>query len=99
MKNNPRKDDDHGGSVDGVIKIEERGGLAKEFITIGRSFEEALGRCTIRDDIQRNAIIIYKAQLELLKLWDEIQDETNWLNASAAVGGYNRSLALSLIHI
>lgn len=89
----PRKDENHGGSVDGVIKIEEHGGLAKEFITIGRSFEEALGRCTIRDDIQRNAIIIYKAQLELFEMWEEIQDLTNWLNASAAVGGYNRSLA------
>jgi hypothetical protein len=81
------------GSVDGVIKIEEHGGLAREFITIGRSFEEALGRCTIRDDEQRNAIIIYKAQLELFDMWDEIDDLTNWLNASAAVGGYNRSLA------
>lgn len=81
------------GSIEGVFKLEDQGGLAREFITIGRSFEEALGRCTIRDDIQRNAIIIYKAQLELFGMWDEIDDLTNWLNASAAVGGFNRSLA------
>ncbi len=92
-KTNQRDGDKEKGSVQGVIKIEEHGGLAKEFITIGRSFEEALGRCTLRDDEQKNAIIIYKAQLEIFEMDDEIQDLTNLLNASAAVGGYNRSLA------
>lgn len=81
------------GSIDGVIKIEGQSQLPQEFITIGRSFEEALGRCTIRDEEQKNAIIIYKAQLEMFEMLDEIQDLTNWLNASSAVGGYNRSLS------
>lgn len=80
------------GNVEGVIRIEGQGSLAKEFITVGRTFEEALGRCVIRDDHQRNALIVYKAQLELFGMEEEISDLTNWLNASSAVGGYNRSL-------
>ena len=83
----------HKGSIDGVIKLEGQGGLAREFLSIGRDFDEALGRCVLRDDNQRNAIILYKAQLEMFELWEEIQELTSWLNASAAVGGFNRSLA------
>lgn len=81
------------GNVGGVIEIVGKGQLPQEFITIGEDFEKALGRCVLRDDYQRNCVIIYKAQLEMLGLWDEIEDLTNWLNASSAVGGYNRSLA------
>ena len=81
------------GSVDGVLKIVKSGDLAQEFITVGKSFEEALGRCSIRDDEQRNAIIIYKAQLDLFEMINEVQDLTNWVNAGSAVGGFNRSLA------
>jgi len=92
-KTSNRNNHNLGGSVEGVIKIEGQGQLPQEFITIGHSFEEALGRCTIRDDAQKNAIIVYKAQLELFEMWDEIQDLTNWLNASSAVGGFNKSLA------
>jgi len=80
-------------SVDGVLKIVKSGDLAQEFITVGKSFEEALGRCSIRDDEQRNAIIIYKAQLDLFGMNNEVQDLTNWVNAGSAVGGFNRSLA------
>lgn len=84
----------HGhGSIDGVIKIEGQSQLPQEFITIGRSFDEALGRCVLRDDDQRNSVILYKAQLEMFKMFGEIKDLTSWLNASAAVGGFNRSLA------
>jgi hypothetical protein len=77
----------------GVVKIVGQSQLPQEFITIGKNFEEALGRCTLRDDAQKNAIIIYKAQLSMFGMTDEIQDLTNLLNASAAVGGFNRSLA------
>ena len=80
-------------NVSSVVKFVGQTQLPQEFITIGKSFEEALGRCTIRDDEQKNAIIIYKAQLEMFEMWNEIQDLTNFLNASSAVGGYNKSLA------
>jgi len=79
--------------VQGVIKIEGQGQLPQEFLTVGRDFDEALGKSTIRDDKQRNAIILYKAQLEMFQMWEEISDLTSWLNASGAVGGFNRSLA------
>lgn len=79
--------------IGGVVKIVGQSQLPQEFITIGKSFEEALGRCVIRDERLKNAIILYKAQLELFDMDDEIQDLTNLLNAGAAVGGFNRSLA------
>ncbi len=88
-----RNDGHKTGSVEGIIEIESQSQLPQEFITIGQSFEEALGRCVLRDDDQKNCVIIYKAQLEMFDMWEEIQDLTNWLNASAAVGGFNRSLA------
>jgi len=81
------------GDIAGVIHIAQPGQLAQEFITVGKSFEEALGRCVIRDDEQKNAIIIYKAQLEMFDMIEEVKDLTNWLNAASAVGGYNRSLS------
>ena len=82
-----------GTSLSGVVKIVGQTQLPQEFITIGKSFEDALGRCVLRDERQKNAVIIYKAQLEMFDMYEEIQDLTNWLNASAAVGGFNRSLA------
>ena len=81
------------GDIAGVIHIAQPGQLAQEFITVGKSFEEALGRCVIRDDEQKNAIIIYKAQLEMFDMITEIADLTSWLNAASAVGGFNRSLS------
>lgn len=94
MENPKNKEFKHErGDVAGVVRIVGHAQLPQEFITIGKNFEEALGRCVLRDDEQKNAIIIYKAQLEMFGLLNEIQDLTNWLNASAAVGGYNRSLA------
>lgn len=79
--------------LEGVVKFAGQGQLPQEFLTIGKDFDEALGRCVLRDDDQRNVVILYKAQLEMFGLWGEIGSLTSWLNASAAVGGYNRSLA------
>lgn len=80
-------------SLAGVVKFVGQSQLPQEFITIGKDFEEALGRAVLRDDKQRSDIIILKAQYELFEMWDEIRDLTAWLNGSGAVGGFNRSLA------
>lgn len=80
-------------SESGVVKFAGQSSLPQEFITIGRNFEEALGRCVLRDDGQRNIVVLYKAHLEKFGMFTEIKDLTNWLNGSAAVGGFNRSLA------
>ena len=80
--------------IKGVVQSLGRGSIPREFITIGEDFSSALGRCVLRDEEQRNAIIIYKAQLEMFDLDYEIQDLTDLLNASSAVGGRNREQAL-----
>jgi hypothetical protein len=76
-----------------LIKLEGSNQLPQEFITIGKTFEDALGRCTIADAKQRSAIITYKSQLEMFKMTKRIDDLTNFLNASSAIGGINKSLA------
>lgn len=81
------------GSKSGVIKVVGSSQLPQEFITIGATFEEALGRCVFRDEQQRNDVNIYKDQLEMFDMTDEIESLTNWLNGSLGIGGYNRSLA------
>jgi len=81
------------GSAEGIIKLESTSQLPQEFIKVGKDFEEALGRCVLRDDNQKTDIILYKAQLDLFNMTDEVKNLTAWLNASPAVGGFNRSLA------
>ena len=89
----PRENGHGKGSYKGVVELFGNKQLPQEFITIGSNFQEALGRCRLRDEEQKNAVVIYKAQLEMFEMWDELEDLTNWLNASTAVGGFNSSLA------
>jgi hypothetical protein len=81
------------GNTDTVIKAVGQGSVPLEFITIGTTFETALGRCVIRDDAQKSAIIILKSRYEMFGMTEAIKDLTNLLNASCTVGGFNRSLA------
>jgi hypothetical protein len=79
--------------IEGVIHIAQPGQLANEFITSSKSFDEALAKCPIRDEQLRNAIICYKAQLDMFEMTIEIGQLTSWLTGSSAVGGFNRSIA------
>lgn len=84
------------GNANGVFELLGQNQLPQEFITIGRTFEDALGRCTLRDDKQKSAVVTYKDQMEMFlpKMLPRIQALTNWLNASSAVGGINKNLAV-----
>lgn len=64
-------------------------------IEANKSFKDALANCNIRDEQQRNAIIVYHAQLVMFELTEEIEELTNILNASLSIGGYGRVLAAS----
>jgi hypothetical protein len=81
------------GEVQGVIHIAQPGQLANEFITDAKSFSEALAKGTLRDEQQRNDIMVYKSQLSLFDMTKEIQELTEWLIGSNAIGGFNRSIA------
>ena len=82
------------GSVAGVVRIVGQTQLPQEFITVGRDFDAALGRTALRDDNQLNAVVLYKAKLEMFGMLDEIKDLTSWLNGRPAIGGFNRSQAI-----
>jgi hypothetical protein len=79
-----------------ILKLEGSNQLPQEFITVGKTFEEALGRCTIVDQKQRSGIITYKDHLSMFKSTElhRIPSLTSFLNASSAVGGINKSLAV-----
>ena len=86
-------------SVSGVVQFVGQSQFEQELLAVGKDFDEALGRCVIRDEWQRNAIILYKAQLDMFGMATEIRDLTSFLNASAAIGGhYNRELA-TMAHV
>lgn len=76
-----------------VVKIAGMGGLSTEFITAGATLDEAIGRGVVRDDLQKNAIYLYIAQLDMFHMDPEKEHLRHWLNLSAAVKGFNRSLA------
>jgi hypothetical protein len=85
-------------SPTGVIKIVGDTQLPREFITVGKDFDDALGRTNLLDDNQLNDVIAYKSQLMEFDMYDELEDLTSWLNGRPAVGGYNRNQAL-MAHI
>lgn len=66
----------------------------KELITVGKTRKDALGRDILRDEQQRNALIIYVAQLKMFDMVTEQDDVRDWLNASPAIDGVNRRQAL-----
>jgi hypothetical protein len=97
----PRPTKPTGGSHEGdlgVVRLMDSAGIPREFITVGKDFDEALGRTTILDDNQLNDIIAYKAQLVEQELWEELADLVSWLNGRPAIGGYNRLYSL-MAHI
>jgi len=93
-KNNG-KGKERAGSLSGVVKLVGQSQLPQEFITVGKDFEEALGRAVIRDDKQRSAIIFLKARYDRHPKMGlpRLANLTSWLNSGPAVGGFNRSLA------
>ena len=66
-----------------------------ELIKANANFETALANCCLRDEEQRNACVVYKAQLEMFGMVEEINDLVNFLNGSVSIGGYSRVLAAS----
>ena len=57
-------------------------------------FKSALSNCSIRDEEQRNAIIIYAAQLDMFDMVEEKNDLTNMLRASISINMASRAQAL-----
>ena len=87
----------HSGTVGGIYDTEGQTLLPHEFITGGKTFDEALGKCIFRDEAQKNAVIMWKAKLEEFHNEAGIQMIIDLLNGSRGVGGINNSLA-SMAH-
>ncbi len=82
------------GNVTGVVKIAGQSRLAQEFITAAKTFKDALARAILRDEYQKNSIVIYKAHLEMFKMTTELEDLVDHLVGTCSIGGLNRSASI-----
>ena len=81
------------GTKANVLNIAGQSQLPEEFIKIGKEFDDALGKAVLRDEEQRNSLVLTKAWLLRHGLIEEVEILTNWLASGPAIGGFNRSLA------
>jgi len=66
----------------------------KEFLTPGITFPEALNKGVLRDERQRNAVVLLFQQMDEFKMTEEKQGVINWLTGSTAINGRARTEAL-----
>jgi len=88
---NGRRERVYGGGIDNTASD---GSLAKEFITIAKSCEEAMGRTIFSDERQLNAVVALHRKLVKFHNTKGLSTLTMWLNGRPAIGGYNRAQAL-----
>lgn len=82
------------GSVSGVVKIVGQGRLAEKFIEAVKTFKEALAKARLRDEYQKNSIVIYFAHLDMFEMKEEQEDLINHLIGTCSIGGFNISAAI-----
>jgi len=82
------------GSVSGVVKIVGQSRLAEKFIEAVKTFKEALAKARLRDEYQKNSIVIYYAHLEMFDMKIEQEDLINHLIGTCSIGGLNISAAI-----
>lgn len=78
----------------GVETAIEDSGLAKEFITVGKTIEESIGRTIFIDDRQLNAVIALYRKLIKFHNISGLKTLKMWLDGRPSIGGYNRAQAL-----
>ena len=70
------------------------GSLAKEFISVAKNCEDAIGRTTFTDERQLNNVVALHRKLVKFHNTQGLATLTMWLNGRPAIGGYNRAQAL-----
>ena len=78
----------------GVTTDVEDSDLAKEFITVGKTIEESMGRTVFIDDRQLNAVIALYRKLVKFGNIEGMRTLKMWLDGRPSIGGYNRAQAL-----
>jgi len=78
----------------GILTSVEDEGLAKEFITVGKTLEESMGRTVFIDDRQLNSVIALYRKLVKFHNIEGLKHLKMFLDGRPAIGGYNRSQAL-----
>ena len=78
----------------GILGTSRDGGLPAEMIKSNEDFHDALANCWLRDEEQRNLVILYASQLKMFDMTEELEDLTNYLNASISINMASRAQAL-----
>jgi hypothetical protein len=76
--------------IDRTVQAIDMPNAIREFVHIGKTYEDLLMRTVFRDDNQRNAVITFIHKCEKFGLQDKIDMMLNWLAASPSVGGRSR---------
>lgn len=64
--------------------------VAREFVHIGKEYDDVLMRTVFRDDNQRNAVVTFIYKCEKFGLHSKLDMMFKWLAASPSVGGRSR---------
>lgn len=78
----------------GLMGISDSSDLPARLLKANDDFMGALANSYIRDELQRNGIIIYAAQLKMFGMVDELEDLTCFLNGSLSINMASRAQAL-----
>lgn len=78
----------------GIERTSQEGGFPEAMLKASEDFRSALANCYIKDEDQRNSIILYAAQLTMFDMVDELEDLTNFLIASISINMTSRAQAL-----
>jgi len=77
----------------GLLESSRDGNFPSSLIKANADFFSALANSSIRDEGQRNDIIDYSAQLRMFEMVEELEDLTNFLNASLSINMASRAQA------
>lgn len=78
----------------GLMGVSGDGQFPNELLKSNQDFNDATANCWFRDEAQRNAVILYAAQLRLCELSDDLEDLVAYLNGSLSINMTSRAQAI-----
>lgn len=82
------------GAGQGLLGATGDGSFPSALLKANEDFHTALANSYIRDEVQRNAIVIYASQLKLFDMVDELEDLVNFLNGGLSINMAGRAQGL-----
>ncbi len=78
----------------GLLSATGESGFPGSLLKANEDFHSALANSYIRDEEQRNSLILYSAQLRMFAMTEELEDLTNFLNGGLSINMAGRAQGL-----